>query len=130
MSTIRILPWYYGATVVFLLLDYFMGINVRVAFLEPLPAARAAYYAICFICLGLMIWRPGWTVLIGTFESLVMLVALIFGMGLRVLVPTDAIFAENASFVTMQEVVNFIIAGSVAYLAWVRGLKELTKGLK
>lgn len=130
MSAIRILPWYYGATVVFLLLDYLMGINVRVAFLEPLPAARAAYYAICFTCFGLMIWQPAWTILIGTFESLVTLVALIFSMALRVMVPTDAIFAENASFVTLQEVINFLIAGSVAYLAWVRGLKELTKALK
>lgn len=130
MNAIRILPWYYGATVVFLLLDYVVGINVRVAFLEPLPAARAAYYAICFACLGLMIWRPDWTVLIGTFESLVTLVALIFSMALRVIVPTDAIFVENASFVTPQEMINFLIAGSVAYLAWVRGLKALTRGLK
>ena len=130
MNAIRILPWYYGATVVFLLLDYSMGINVRVAFLEPLPAARAAYYAICFVCLGLMIWRPSWTLFIGTFESLVTLIALILSMALRVLVPTDAIFDENASFVTMQEVINFVIAGSVAYLAWIRGLKELTEALK
>lgn len=130
MNAIRILPWYYGATVVFLLLDYLAGINVRVAFLEPLPAARAAYYAICFICLGLMIWRPAWTVFIGTFESLVTLVALIFSMALRVMVPTDAIFAENVSFVTTQEVINFVIAGSVAYLAWIRGVRALTQSIK
>jgi hypothetical protein len=77
-----------------------------------------------------MIWRPSWTVFIGTFESLVTLIALIFSMALRVLVLTDAIFDENASFVTMQEVINFIIAGSVAYLAWIRGLKELVESLK
>jgi len=126
MSAIRILPWYYAATIVFLLLDYAAGINVRVAFLESLPTARAAYYAICFVCLGLMIWRPAWTTLIGTFESLVTLVALIFSMGLRVLVPTDAIFDENATFVTPYEIINFILAGSMAYFAWVRGLRELT----
>jgi len=126
MNANRILPWYYAATVVFLLLDYLAGINLRVAFLETLPSARAAYYGICFVCLGLMIWRPAWTTLIGTFESLVTLIALIFSMALRVLVPSDAFFAENASFVTFQEVINFMIAGGVAYLAWIRGLKELT----
>lgn len=126
MNAIRILPWYYAATVIFLLLDYVAGINVRVAFLESLPSARAAYYAVCFVCLGLMIWRPAWTTLIGTFESLVTLVALIFSMAVRVLVPTDAIFDENASFVTSHEVINFIIAGSIAYFAWVRGLRALT----
>jgi len=126
MNANRILPWYYAATVVFLLLDYLAGINLRVAFLETLPSARAAYYGICFVCLGLMIWRPAWTTLIGTFESLVTLIALIFSMALRVLVPSDAFFAENSSFVTFQEVINFMIAGGVAYLAWIRGLKELT----
>lgn len=126
MSATRILPWYYAATAVFLLLDYVAGINVRVAFLESMPLGRAAYYGICFVCLALMIWRPAWTTLIGTFESLVTLIALIFSMAVRVLVPTDVIFDENASFVTTQEVINFIIAGSIAYFAWVRGLRELT----
>ncbi|MDH5619144.1 MAG: hypothetical protein OEZ11_10920 [Gammaproteobacteria bacterium] len=125
MSATRILPWYYAATVVFLLLDYLGGVNVRVAFLESLPAARLAYYAICFTCLALMIWRPAWTTLIGTFESLVTLIALIFSMALRVLIPTDAIFEENAAFVTYQEIVNFMISGSVAYVAWTRGLQAL-----
>jgi len=126
MSVIRILPWYYAATVVFLLLDYVAGINVRVAFLESLPGARIAYYAICFACLALMIWRPAWTTLIATFESLTTLVALIFSMAVRVVIPTDAIFAENASFVTSQEIINFVISGSMAYIAWIRGLKALT----
>ena len=125
MSAIRILPWYYAGTILFLLLDYGMGVNVRVAFLESMPSARAAYYGICFVCFGLMIWRPAWTTIIGTFESLVTLIALIFGMGVRVMVPNDAIFEENAVIVTGQEVMNFVIAGSMAYLAWVRGLKEL-----
>ncbi len=125
MSATRILPWYYAATVVFLLLDYLGGVNVRVAFLESLPAARMAYYAICFTCLGLMIWRPAWTTLIGTFESLVTLIALIFSMALRVLIPTDAIFEENVAFVTYQEIVNFVISGSMAWLAWTRGLQAL-----
>ena len=125
MNVIRILPWYYAATVVFLLLDYFAGVNVRVAFLESLPGARAAYYAICFACLALMIWRPSWTTLIATFESLVTIIALIFSMGVRVMVPTDAIFDENASFVTYQEIINFMMSGSMAYLSWIKGLKAL-----
>ena len=121
----RILPLYYAATAFFLLLDYGFGLNVRIAFLDALPAARMAYYGICFACLGLMIWRPSWTTFIGTFESLVTLIALIFGMAVRVMIPNDAIFEENTTILTYQEVINFVIAGSVAYLAWIRGLKEL-----
>lgn len=126
MNALRILPWYYAATVVFLLLDYVFGINVRVAFLEPWPVARVAYYAVCFACLALMIWRPVWTTLVGTFESLVTLVALILGMAIRVMVPTDAIFEENVAFVTIPEIMNFVISGSIAYLAWIKGLKQLS----
>ena len=69
-----------------------------------------------------MLWRPGWAVLIGSFESLVTLVALIFSMAVRVMIPSDAIFAGGASFVTVQEILNFLISGSIAYLAWVKGL--------
>jgi len=126
VNATRILPWYYAATLVFLLLDYFGGVNVRVAFLESLPTARVAYYGICFVCFGLMIWRPAWTTLIGTFESLVTMIALIFGMAVRVIVPNDAIFEENMAIVTTEQLVNFVIAGSIAYFAWVRGLKELS----
>ena len=126
LSATRILPWYYAATFVFLLLDYLGGVNVRVAFLDTLPTARMAYYGICFVCFGLMIWRPAWTTLIGTFESLVTMIALILGMAIRVMVPNDAIFEENATIVTGEQIINFIIAGSMAYFSWVRGLKELT----
>ena len=121
----RILPWYYAATVLFLMLDYGLSVNVRIAFLEPFPAARMAYYLVCFACLALMLWRPAWTTLIGTVESLVTLVALIFSMAVRVMIPNDAIFEENVGFVTVQEIINFVLAGSIAYYSWMTGLKRL-----
>ena len=127
MRADRILPWYYAGTILFLLMDYGFGVNIRLAFLESVPSARLAYYGICFVCFAMMLWRPAWTTLIGTFESLVTLIALIFAMAVRVMVPTDAIFAENGQFVTVQEVINFVISGSVAYLAWIKGLKHLTR---
>ena len=125
MKPDRILPIYYAATLVFLLLDYGAGLNVRIAFLEPWPVARAGYYGVCFACLALMIWRPAWTTLIGTFESLVTMIALIFSVALRVMIPNDAIFAENVEILTSSQVINFIISGYIAYLAWIRGLRAL-----
>jgi hypothetical protein len=125
MSAQRILPWYYAASVVFLLLDFLADFNVRVAFLEPWPAMRVAYYGVCFACFGLMLWRPRWAVPIGSFESLVTLVALILSMAVRVMIPSDAVFAGTGSFVTLQEVLNFLISGSMAYLAWARGLRAM-----
>lgn len=125
MQTDRVLPWYYAATAVFLLLDVALGINIRVAFLEPWPVARAAYYVLCFVCLALIIRRPAWSTLVGTVESLATLVALILVMAVRVMVPNDAIFYENVSIVTTQELTNFLISGFMAYYAWMTGLKRL-----
>ena len=120
----RILPWYYAATVVFLLLDYGFGLNVRIAFLEPFPAARMGYYLVCFACLAFMLWRPAWTTLIGTIESLVTLVALIFSTAVRVMIPNDAIFEESEGFLTYREITNFLLAGFIAYFSWVTDLRR------
>ncbi len=124
----RILVLYYAATAIFLLLDYATGLNVRIAFLEPYPEARLAYYGVCFACLGLMLWRPSWTVLIGAFESIVTLSALIIGMGVRTLLVTDRVLDTGSGFITMPEIYNFMISGSVAYLAWVKGINSLKSG--
>ena len=123
----RTLRLYYAATALFLILDYFFGINVRIAFLEPLPAARAAYYGVCFFCLALIIWRPSWGVFVGAFESLVTVVALILSMGLRVIPMSDAMLDGGRGVVTGEEIVNFLISGSIAYFAWYRGIHEISK---
>ena len=128
MNTERMLTGYYGATILFVLIDFGLGINIRAAFLEPWPGARIAYYGFCIGCLGAMIWRPAWATLIGTVESLVTLVALILGVGIRVMVPNDAIIHENAAILSYQEIVNFILSGFIAYFAWTHGLKRLTGG--
>lgn len=121
----KLLVLYYGATIVFLVLDYAMGFNIRIAFLEPYPVARLAYYGVCFTCLALMLWRPAWTVLISAFESIVTLSALIIGMGMRTLLLTDRMLETGAGLVTMPEIYNFIISGSIAYVAWIRGINSL-----
>jgi hypothetical protein len=125
LDSSKLLVLYYGATIVFLVLDYAMGLNIRIAFLEPYPAARLAYYGVCFTCLALMLWRPAWTVLISAFESIVTLSALIIGMGMRTLLVTDRMLDTGAGLITMPEIYNFMISGGVAYVAWVRGIKSL-----
>ncbi|MGB5626551.1 MAG: hypothetical protein WBM61_12510 [Woeseiaceae bacterium] len=121
----KLLVLYYGATIVFLVLDYAMGFNIRIAFLEPYPEARLAYYGVCFTCLALMLWRPAWTVLISAFESIVTLSALIIGMGMRTLLVTDRMLDTGAGLVTMPEIYNFMISGGIAYVAWDRGINSL-----
>ena len=121
----RILTFYYAATLVFLIADYFFGINVRIAFLDSWPQARLAYYVVCFACLAVMIWRPDWQAFVSAAESLAAIVALILAMGVRVMVVTDDMLESGRDIVTAQEIVNFLISGSVAYYAWFSAIKNL-----
>ena len=118
---------YYAATALFLALDYGFGVNVRVAFLESMPGVRLAYYLACFACLVLIVWLPALTTLVGAVESLVTLVALIINMALRSMIVTDTMLETGAGFVTMPEVVNFLIAGAAAYVAWWHGIRSLQR---
>ena len=116
---------YFAATALFVALDFGIGLNVRVAFLEAAPGLRAAYYGLCFLCLAVMLWRPAWTAIVGGIESLFALAALIVTMGIRVMVVTDDMLETGTGFVTMPEIVNFMIAAGAAYVSWLRGLSTL-----
>ena len=122
---IRPVTLYYAATILFLLLDFVLGVNVRIAFLEPFPTARIAYYLICFGLLALMLWRPDWTLLISTIESLVAVVALTFSMALRVMIVTDEMIESGIGFVTTEEIFNYLIVAGIAYSSWAHGIKSL-----
>lgn len=117
----RLLNYYYAATIVFVLLDYVLNINVRVAFLQDWPALRAYYYIFCFACLWLMLWRPGWRTWIATFESLLTLSLLILNMGARVILVTDETIETGRGGVSMSEITNFMIVSFAAYISFMRG---------
>lgn len=59
----NILRLYYAATVLFVLLDFGFGINVRAAFLDNAPGLRLLFYAVLFGCFALVVWRRGLRVL-------------------------------------------------------------------
>ena len=123
----KLIVFYYAATALFLLLDYGLNVNVRVAFLEGMPEFRLAYYAVCFACLGLALWRPAWTTVIGLIESSATLIALIVNMGIRATLTTVLVLESGTGFVTMAEIVNFLIAGGAAYVSFAHGLQQLQK---
>ena len=123
----KILTVYYAATAIFISLDYGFGINVRAAFLENAPGLRVAFYLVLLACFALVIWRPQWATIVGVVESLATLIALIFNMALRSMIVTDAMLETGTGFVTMPEIMNFIIAGGAAYVAYVQGVNRLSQ---
>ena len=121
----RVLLIYYAATVVFLVLDYGFDLNIRIAALDAFPTMRAGYYLVIFGCLGLMLWRPAWSTAIGVVESLATLVSLIMNTALRSMVVTEHMLESGTGFLTMPEIANFLISGSIAYFSWHRGMTRL-----
>ncbi len=124
-TSANLLRIYYAGTLLFVILDYFMNINVRLAFLQAWPEMRALYYLLCFACLGLMIWRPAWSLWIGTIESMLALSLLIVTMGVRVTTMSEQML--TAGPVTMSEIINFMIVSFVAWFAYSRGMAAIKK---
>jgi hypothetical protein len=125
MVSTNVLRSYYAATALFATLDFGFDINVRAAFLESTPGLRLLFYGALFVCFALTLRRPEWSTLIGTVESLVTLVALIVNMAMRSMVITDEMIETGAGFITMSEIVNFLIAGGAAYISYVQGFRKL-----
>jgi len=121
----RILQAYYAATIVFLLLDYGFGLNLRIAGLEGFPELKAGYYLVIFGCFGLTLWRPAWSTAVGVVESLATLVTLIFSVALRSMFLGPQMAETGAGIVGVAEIANFLIAGSIAWFAWQRGMTAL-----
>jgi len=121
----HLLVFYYAATIVFLMLDYGLNINIRIAALDAYPGLRAGYYLVIFGCFGIMLWRPAWATAIGVVESLATLLALIMNMAMRSMIVTDQMLETGVGFVTTAEIFNFLIAGSIAWFSWQRGMTEL-----
>ena len=109
----RVLQAYYAATIVFLLLDYGAGLNVRIAGLEGFPQLKAGYYLVIFACFGLTLWRPAWSTAVGVVESLATLVTLIFSVALRSMFISDQVLETGGAFISAPELVNFMISGSI-----------------
>ena len=72
-----------------------------------------------------MYWRPSWSGWIATGESLITLSLLIISMALRVTIVTDEMIENGRGAVTMSEIVNFIIASGAAYVAYMRGARNI-----
>lgn len=117
----KLILGYYDATLLFLLLDVGLDVNVRLSFLNDAPGWRFAYYAFCIACAAVMHWRPDLRLLIGAVEGLMTMIGLIFGMFLGF---TLAGVGSTGEFV--QVILNYAISGYFAHLSWSKGLASLS----
>lgn len=122
IPTIRLVTGYFGATAIFVILDYLLDFNIRLTFLDAWPGWRAFSYGGCFGCFGIMLWRPAWSSYIGAVESLLTLALLIIRMATRVMIVTDEMIDEGRGFVSVRELLNFAIAGTITCVSLIQGV--------
>ena len=122
---------YYYFTPLFILLDYLIGINVRVAVLETMPLYKNLYYGFCILCGAGMFVLPRCTPLVALFESslnILLTILAVFLPYIQLVMQFDNILDSNwqaASAFTVPYVVNLILAGSVATFAFYGSLRAL-----
>lgn len=122
----KTLTGYYAATAAFLVLDLGFGINLRISFLDGYDGWRLLYYGVCFAVFVLIIVKPGWTLALSAVESLATMVALILSFWMQILIVDETALTQGAPLVTIPQVINFVISGFAAWLAWTRSIAALS----
>lgn len=126
MTADRVVKSYYIATPLFLVLEFAFGFDLRVSSFISNPAWRIMYYLFCFGCMGIILWRPGYTIGVGILESSVNLVFLFVGAALRWMFPftwiseggEEILWLDNP--VTVMDVMNFVLVGTILIICFHR----------
>jgi hypothetical protein len=120
----RLVHIYYLGTPLFLILDLFWKLNIRVAALEGHPGFRLGYYAVCCGCAFVTWRRPEWGRLVGFLESSANLLLLAVSFFLSYFGFLNAL-SDGAVVVprlTTLGLPNFLLAGTVWIISYHRGL--------
>lgn len=131
LSARPLLAYYLGGTPLFFLLDAGLHFSVRASFFQD-PWARFGYYLFCIACGAVCWFYPKRAPLVGVGESAVNITLLIVGFMVPILSMTDAVIADPAapivSPVTTQGIINFMIAGGMAWVAFQQRVGGLRGG--
>jgi hypothetical protein len=127
-----IAKWYYYATPLFILLDYLLGINVRVSALDAMPLYKYAYYGFCILCGLCMYISPRYSPIIALLESAinyVLMILLLLTPYIRCLMQEDIIGEgwQNVEALTAQQIINLLIAALVAAYAFKASINKLAE---
>ncbi len=122
--------WYYVMTPVFILLDYAVGINIRIAALDATPGRKALYYGFCVLCGVTVLLRPRVSMIVATVESSVILYLTLAGLLMPYLVVTRSADLTGdwplVEAFDLKTAINLVIVGIIAVLAFRANVKALT----
>jgi hypothetical protein len=123
--------FYYYITPLFILLDYFGGINVRVAVLDSMPMYKNLYYGFCIFCAVCVYFRPQFTAVVTLFESTIIVlitVLSVFMPYIQFIMQSDDVLNEDWDIMnafSIPRIVNLILAGVIAMIAFYGSLNTL-----
>lgn len=122
--------YYLFATPVFVLLDYVLGANIRVTFLDGHPALRALYYAIVLACGAVVFARPRLAPVIGVAESAANVGFLIVGVFVAYLGMLDDAGGPGdiANPFTQRAIVNLMISATWGYASYANAVRRMGRG--
>lgn len=127
---------YFCITPLFILVDYFWGVSVRVSALDSWPVYKNIYYGLCVLCGVSMYVVPRYTAVVALFESIInftMIVLCLFVPYVKNILFVDDIL--GAEFKTMGgslnilPIVNLLIVGSCAVLIFRKSLETIKEAL-
>ncbi len=127
--------WYFYITPLFILLDYFGGVNVRVSALDSVPLYKNLYYGFCILCGICMYIIPRYSAVVALFESSINFMMIVLGIFLpyvQYILYVDDIL--NADFKAMeasinaQSIVNLLIVGSCVILTFQKRIETIAEG--
>jgi len=128
---ISIASLYYYATPVFILLDYFGGVNVRVAVLDAMPLYKNLYYGFCILC-GVGVYAlPRLTPVVALFErsiNFLMTVLAVFLPYIRFITQTDDVLTAplpTVAGIDAPHIANILLAGGIAVLGFHGSLRAM-----
>jgi hypothetical protein len=126
--------WYFYITPLFILLDYILGLNIRVSALDSMPLYKSLYYGFCILCgIGAFI-APQYSALVALSESTINFMMIVVGIFLpyvqNVLYVDDILNADFKAVeaaITVESIANLVIVGSCVILTF-RTSGQLIRG--
>ena len=126
--------WYFYITPLFILLDYILGLNIRVSALDSAPVYKNLYYGFCVLCgIGTFI-IPQYSALVALSESTINFMMIVVGIFLpyvqNILYVDDILNADFKAVeaaITVESIANLVIVGSCVILTF-RTSGQLIRG--
>jgi len=127
--------WYFYITPAFILLDYCLGLNIRVAALDSMPLYKNLYYGFCVLCGISMFIIPRYSAIVALFESIInsiMLVLSIYLPYIRTVTSLiDDVLSEDfkvlEELLTVGPMVNLIIVASCIVLTFRASIETIAE---